>query len=234
MPRIAEALREGEALITLQAYVASGDVPYDADAAANDILAAGFHGWKDDAGCWFFADDPSQIGLPDPRASQWRHLRFDIWSGCSADARRPDDLVRPAVFEVLSREIAALRASDVKRARDKFLAHSADAESRSPDRARRPGPKATEIGLSDLRSEMARIFAIARILGEMLIADGYSGPIGALAVPEHYRTGLLTVPMSQSDAERIGRLPKAMSRLLSSLEHREKNRIERQFVSRGG
>lgn len=230
LPRILRKLRDSCRCITREAYVTHGGVPYEADAAAERILAAGHAGWKDNSGRWFFFDDPSFIDLPDARASQERHARFDLWAGCLPAARSAGDVVRASVFQTLDREIAELRDSDVKRIRDKFIAHAADVESRSPSRPQRPGPKAVEIKLHELRRMMARVFALARILAEMVLSDRYSGPIGALADPARYQAGLLVAPMTDFAAERIGRLPSSMRRLFAGIERYEKRRIESRFA----
>ena len=229
LPRLLRRLCAAQASMTREAYVTSGGIPYDTDAAAAAIFAAGHRGLKNYDGSWFFFDDPTEISLPDPRASQQRHRRFDVWSARAVEERLPGDLIRPKVFAVLDREIQRLRKSDIKLARDKFIAHAADSGSRSPDSQKRPGPRTGEISLRDLRKDIGPIFALARIFGELLLENDYSGPLGAMPEPEHFSHCLVAAPMSENEAARIGRLPSAMSKIFRGMETHDKLRIEQQF-----
>lgn len=229
LPRLLNNLDQNQAGITREAYVTCDGVPYDAEPAASALLAAGHEGFKDKDGIWFFADAATGQRLWGPRASQMRQRRFDVWSGRSMEERQPYDVIGPRVFEVLKRELNQLKCSNIVWARHKFIAHSADAPSRSPDQLKQPGATATRIDERQLRRAMALTFSLARILGEILLQHAYSGPIGGLSGPETYIRGLHAAPMSNAAAARIGRLPSAMRRLFARMECAEMRRIEGQF-----
>ncbi|HEY0704216.1 MAG TPA: hypothetical protein VGD60_15705 [Candidatus Acidoferrales bacterium] len=163
--RLLNDIQTNRSLITREIYVCYDGLPYD-DSWTNLPHST----------------DEQMLGLATPGldkffGSKSRQERFDLLAGVEPERRKRDDVIRPGIFETLTKWLQASPAAKLVKLSHKFLAHAADRKSRN-------SLEFAGIKLKDVEQTHRAIVRVERAITKHLlfIADGRevapSSPMG--------------------------------------------------------
>lgn len=169
--RVIDEISENRKLITRENYVCYDGLPYDPEPGRAALEAYALASER----------KPRLTGLPTKGPYAWHmatmcHEEFDKLSGISADKRSRGDLIMPAVFEQIEKELSESGWRGISDIANKFIAHAADEYSRSKSID-------DEIGFSlDMieRCHRAICRAFAQLYGPIL----WQGSHGLFPIPQ--------------------------------------------------
>jgi hypothetical protein len=172
--RLIAEIKEHRTLITRAAYLNIANLPYYYEPICDAWFARVLEASKDGVS---FSHEPTS-GPNAWSVADRLHRTFDRLSGVSKTQRKPEDCLALPIVDKLSDWLADPTIQRILRVRHKFVAHAADAASRSAAQ-HLPGG----ITLNDVATAHRIVFRVAAaISGTILYDDGHSTPV---PTPQH-------------------------------------------------
>jgi hypothetical protein len=162
LKRIVKHIKEKRELITREVFVAHDGLPYDYAPVRDAYFAE-----KVKEGESFSFDGVETTGTKAWGASKRVHEVFDKLSGVSSDQRTRDDLIPAQWFDDLGSKLGV--CGEVQKFTDKFIAHAADANSRSDST-----DDQKTITLNKLAKCLRAIVVAANEVSRSILGDGSS------------------------------------------------------------
>lgn len=153
--RLINDIRNNLIYVTRENYICNDGLPYDADKLEDEWLIKQSEESEPKA-VWLETEGPNAWST-----SKRRHNEFDALSGIKKDARNRCDVMRGDLLDMLIDRLK--RCADIKEYSHKYLAHTADKESREE-----LTEEQKKITLGKIDKCHRAIYAVSSVLGRLL------------------------------------------------------------------